>query len=39
LAASLAMLRLWQLSRRLALPPGLSGYVRTLFASARSGTV
>ena len=39
LAALLAMLRLWQLSRRLALPPGLSGYVRTLFASARSGTV
>jgi hypothetical protein len=29
---------LWRLSRRLPLPPGLSGYVRTLFASARSGT-
>lgn len=39
LAALLSTLALWKVSRRLPLPPGLSGYVRTLFASARSRTV
>ena len=38
LAALLSTLALWRVSRRLQLPPGLSGYVRTLLASARSGT-
>jgi hypothetical protein len=35
-ATLLSTVGLWRLSRRLALPAGLSGYVRTLFASARS---
>jgi Protein of unknown function (DUF2868) len=39
LAALLSTLALWKVSRQLQLPPGLSGYVRTLLASARDGTV
>jgi Protein of unknown function (DUF2868) len=31
-----ASVRLWRLSRRLVLPPGVVGYVRTLIAAARS---
>jgi hypothetical protein len=30
-------LSLWRLSRRLTLPPGVAGYVRTLLAAARYG--
>ena len=39
LAALLSTFGLWKLSRRLAPPSGLSGYVRTLFASARDGNL
>jgi hypothetical protein len=35
LAACWSTLSLWRLSRQLALPPGVAGYVRTLFAAAR----
>jgi hypothetical protein len=39
LAALVSTLALWRLSRWLAIPSGLSGYVRTLLASARAGGV
>jgi Protein of unknown function (DUF2868) len=36
IAALVSELSLWRLSRRVALPPGIGGYVRTLFAAAQS---
>jgi hypothetical protein len=33
----LSALRLWRLSRRLVVPPAVSGYLQTLIATARSG--
>jgi Protein of unknown function (DUF2868) len=37
IATGLTTLSLWRLSRRLTLPPGVAGYVRTLLAAARYG--